>query len=197
MKHVSFFFCSNSITWPLLLGCPWISPKLKTYFSLCVLSLSDKPPQFTVPQLPDGKSFVVSHYLPSLTAGVLGFLRIMTSDSGSLPLKWAAVCALHQIWLLRFLFLHSWYGRHMARSAKGFDVRRIFWWLDLICRARLVGLMFNTGYHSSIHILLIGPNRIIPRVFHITQGCWGFEGQRHPTVVSPHFVIHVLILSGT
>lgn len=72
------------------------------------------------------------------------FLRTMTLNSRSLPLKWAVVCALCQIWLLRFSFLHCWYGRHVARSAQDFDVRRIFWWLDLICSARLVGLMFNT-----------------------------------------------------
>ncbi len=142
-------------------------PKTKNLFlSPSLLSFSDKPPHFTPAQPPDGKSTVVFLCMPSVTTGVLGvYLRIMALDSRSLPLKWAAVCALGQIRLLPFLFRHSWYGRHVARSAQSFDVRRIFWWLDLICTARLVGLMFNACFYSSIPILLIGSNRIITTLF--------------------------------
>lgn len=133
---------------------PWTSPKLKTYFCLSLLSLSDKPPHFTPAQPPDGKSSVFSLCLPTLTIFVFfvffffffwggGVWGLSNNDLGSLPLKWA-VYVLCQIWLLRFSFLHCWHDRHVARSAQSFDVRRLFWWLDLICSAQLVGLMFNT-----------------------------------------------------
>ena len=93
-----------------------------------------------------------------------------------------------------FLFRRGWYGRHVSRSALGFDVRRIFWWLDLVCAVRLVGLMFNTCYHSSIHVLLIGSNRMITAlslgILHYLSllGACGPVGRAAPP---PRLVIHM------
>lgn len=164
---MSLYFCSNSVTWPLLQGSPRILPKLKNYLSL---SFSDKPPHFTPVQPPDGKSsvflfvFFFFPLVPSLTTAVSG--DASTNDLGRQipqPLKWAAVCTLCQI-SSPFWSRHCQYGRHVARSARSFDLERIFWWLDLIHSAPLVGPMFNTCYHSSIHLHLIGSNSIISTI---------------------------------
>lgn len=61
---------------------PWTSPKLKTYFCLSLLSLSDKPPHFTPAQPPDGKSSVFSLCLPTLTIFVFFLFSFSFFEEG-------------------------------------------------------------------------------------------------------------------
>lgn len=81
---------------------------------------------------------------------------------------------------------------------RAFDVRRIFWWLDLISSTQLVGLMFSICYRSSIHIFLIGSNGITHHpyrcVFNVTVGCVRFAGQGHAAAPLPHLVNRIFLL---
>lgn len=102
----------------------------------------------------------------------------MSVDGRCLPLKWAAVFA-------------SFGGSTFCLCAVGMAgtwpgllwCRKDLWWLDLICSARLVGLMFNMCCGSSIHIRLIGSNRIIHLPYPLGSsaplGSRWFVGQRH------------------
>lgn len=127
-------FFQNSIIWPLLLGCPRISPKLKKNLFL-FLSLPDKPPHFTPVQPPDGKSTVFSLFRsPSLTSGVLGFFPVNNDLGQQIPV-FEVGSRLCQIRLLgsciffspsTFLPLLVWRARGQVYSGGSFDVRRIF-----------------------------------------------------------------------
>lgn len=124
-----------------------------------------------------------------------GRLQIMTSEAGSPPLKWVAIsAALCQLWLFKNCFGFCTFS--MAGTWPGlgvFDVRKIFWWLDLICSARLVGLLFNTCYYSSFHILVIGSNRVIPASLRILLkfSLPAKIGRGHRATPSHSLVIHM------
>lgn len=117
-------FCSNSITWPLPLGSPGISPKLKTDFSL-FLSLSDKPPHFTPAQPPDGKSSVFPLRLPALTSEVLRGVPANNDLAQQIPASEMS-CCLHIVPELAAYLFVSMLLVWQTRGQVGFDVRGIF-----------------------------------------------------------------------